>query len=63
MSEPENTAAASAAATSATERNASSTLTVIVNPEDSIGIPIEPMFISLGLKLTSFKPEVGGSSG
>lgn len=39
-----------------------STLSVIVNPEDTVGIPLEPAYISLGLKPEHFKKESGGTS-
>lgn len=41
---------------------ASHSLGIIVNPEETIGIRIEPVFISLGLKSSHFKESVGGSA-
>lgn len=38
-----------------------STLDVIVHPEDTIGVPIAPVMISLGLTAANFKQDVGGT--
>ena len=37
-------------------------LNVIVNPEDTVGVLLKPVFISLGIKIESFKKEVGGTA-
>ncbi|HKR47903.1 MAG TPA: hypothetical protein VJU59_50960 [Paraburkholderia sp.] len=40
----------------------SSVLSVIVNPEDTVAMPLEPAYISLGLKPEQFRKEYGGTS-
>ena len=37
-------------------------LNVIVNPEETIGLLLNPTFVSLGLTTDLFKKEVGGAA-
>lgn len=39
-----------------------SKLKVIVNPEDTVGIPLQPAYISLAIKPEQFKADVGGTA-
>ncbi len=40
--------------------DAAGKIAVVVNPEDVVGIKLEPTFISLGISQAMFKKEVGG---
>ena len=39
-----------------------SKLNVIVNPEETVGVPLQPAYVSLGIKSERFKKEVGGTA-
>jgi hypothetical protein len=56
----QNTSQSVAVVQQAAER--ADAISVVVNPEDTIGFALAPAFISLGLKANVFSVEVGGQA-
>lgn len=61
MSEPQTQFTQPTHDTASPVANTQPSLSVIVNPEDTIGLMLEPAFISLGLPPEYFFHEVGGT--